>query len=384
MKHIISIVLAAVLVAAVYVSQFGIPHALKFGSGTSEQGEAVPSATAGRDGPPAGRRRGSGSTIVTLAKVEFKSYKDSFSAVGTGLAEKSVSLVSEVSGQIKDVMFDGTQTVEKGDVLIRLDDESERINVDIAKTKLETAEDSLERYRTLHQRNSGVVTAVTMKEAEAAVAVARSNLALAEVSLRERVIHSPIAGRLGLSDLEVGDFLANGTTIVDINNTETIRVTFELPERAINILSLDKKVKAETPAIRGRQFEGRIVAFDSQIDQTTRTVTVKAAIDNKDGQLWPGMTFTVTLVQESEPLASIPAIALTWTRDGTQIWVAKDGKVEPLPVVYRKREDDTIWIEGDVESGMDVVVDGVHKLRPGASITVASPEASSETTEGTE
>ena len=113
--------------------------------------------------------------------------------------------------------------------------------------------------------------------------------------------------------------------------------------------------------------------FDSQIDETTRTVTVKAAISNEEGQLWPGMTFTVSLVQESEPMASVPAIALTWTRDGTQVWVAEDNKVKPMPVVFRKREDDTIWIEGnDLKPGMDVVVDGVHKLRPGASIVVAS------------
>ncbi|WP_319530746.1 efflux RND transporter periplasmic adaptor subunit [uncultured Cohaesibacter sp.] len=118
------------------------------------------------------------------------------------------------------------------------------------------------------------------------MAVARGNLSLAEVTLRDPRNSQPRStGVWGLSDLEVGDFLANGTKIVDINNTETIRVTFELPERAINILSLDKEVRAETPALRGKQFEGHIVAFDSQIDEATRTVTVRAAISNEKGQL---------------------------------------------------------------------------------------------------
>jgi RND family efflux transporter MFP subunit len=212
------------------------------------------------------------------------------------------------------------------------------------------------------------VTATSMKEAESAAAVARGNLALAEKELSDRTIKSPIDGRLGLAEWEVGDFLSNGAKIVDINNTETILVTFELPERAMNLLELGREVYVTTPAINGKVFEGKIIAFDSTIDETTRTITVKAEIENGDGRLWPGMTFEVMLRQKTEPLAALPAMALTWTRDGTQVWLAEDGKVRAVPVIFRYRQDDTIWIEGDLKEGTKVVVEGVQKLRPGASI----------------
>ncbi len=369
MKHIMSLLIAAVLIVAAYIYQFGLPAGLaSLFADQSGQPTASRSPASGQSQGARPGGRNAGATYVTLADITYKPYEDTFSSIGTGVAKQSVSLVSEVSGQIKDVMFEGTPHVSKGDVLLQLEDTSERINVEIAEANLSKAEDTLERYSTLQSRNSGIVTATSMKEAESAAAVARGNLALAEKELADRTIKSPIDGRLGLAEWEVGDFLSNGAKIVDINNTETILVTFELPERAMNLLELDKEVYVTTPAINGKVFEGKIIAFDSTIDETTRTITVKAEIENGDGRLWPGMTFEVMLRQKTEPLAALPAMALTWTRDGTQVWLAEDGKVRAVPVIFRYRQDDTIWIEGDLKEGTKVVVEGVQKLRPGASI----------------
>jgi RND family efflux transporter MFP subunit len=364
-----SLLIAAVLIVTAYIYQFGLPAGLSsLFAGQSDQPTASGSPASGRSQGARPGGRNAGATYVTLADITYKPYEDTFSSIGTGVAKQSVSLVSEVSGQIKDVMFEGTPHVSKGDVLLQLEDTSERINVEIAEANLSKAEDTLERYSTLQSRNSGIVTATSMKEAESAAAVARGNLALAEKELSDRTIKSPIDGRLGLAEWEVGDFLSNGAKIVDINNTETILVTFELPERAMNLLELGREVYVTTPAINGKVFEGKIIAFDSTIDETTRTITVKAEIENGDGRLWPGMTFEVMLRQKTEPLAALPAMALTWTRDGTQVWLAEDGKVRAVPVIFRYRQDDTIWIEGDLKEGTKVVVEGVQKLRPGASI----------------
>ncbi len=394
MKHIISILIAAVLILAAYLYQFGLPAFLSSSdvltpqnstsqgqkSSASNAPSADPSArNAKRSSAPGRRRRGAEATFVTLADVEVEPYEDSYSSIGTGVAQQSVTLVSEVSGQIKEVLFDGTSRVSKGDELIKLEDESQRINVEIAQAQLSKALDSLERYQSLQKRNKDVVSEVTMKEAESAVAVAQGNLALARKSLADRTIKSPINGRLGLAEIEVGDFLSSGKEIVNINNTKTILVTFELPERAVNILALNKEIRASTPSTQGKVFAGKIVAFDSQIDDVTRTVTVKAAINNDDGLLWPGMTFTVRLVEESKAMPSIPSLSLTWTRDGTFVWIAEKGKVKTVPVIIRNRQDDTIWVSGDLKQGMKVVVDGVHKLRPGASIAVAGRTGQQET-----
>ncbi len=370
MKHIASLAVAAFVIAMAYFYQFGLPEFINV---TASTDSAVQTTAEKREQgrPQGGRRRVPGASYVTVTDVVYQPYTDSFSAIGTGKAQRNVSLVSEISGQIETVWFDGTQDVAKGDILIQLDDTSEQINVAIAQANLQKAQDNLERYQTLQKRNKGMVADVTLNEEKAAVAVARGNLALAEVTLRNRAIRSPIEGKLGLSDLEPGDFLANGARIVDINNTDTILVNFELPERAVSVLAKGKTVSITTPAKQGQIFEGKISAFDSVIDEITRTVTVKAELANKNGQLWPGMTFAVNLQEISVPLASLPALSMVWTREGTHVWVMENNKVQPLPVTFRKRIDDTVWVEGDLNPGMEIVVDGVQKLRPGATVSVA-------------
>lgn len=380
MKHLVSLAIALTLITSAYYYQFGLPSYAPFTHLSSVFASAEHSASDEKKASKAkrsssgngsgNRRRKRGATYVTVADVVIQPYVDRFSAIGTGLAQKSVSLVAEVSGQIREVRYTGTQSVLEGDVLIQLEDESERINVEIAQANLDKAEDSLERYLTLRERNENVVSAVIIKEEEAAVAVAKGNLALAKVSLKERAIRSPLDGKLGLSDWNAGDFLSNGATIADINNIDAILVTFELPERVIDILELNKKVQVTAPAKPGQVFEGTITAFDSVIDAQTRTITVKAAIENPEGKLWPGMTLIAGLTERSEPLVAIPAMALTWSRESTRVWVVKDGLVEPRKVTFRKRWNDTIWVESDLDEGMQVVVDGVQKLRPGASVSI--------------
>ncbi|PLW75770.1 efflux RND transporter periplasmic adaptor subunit [Cohaesibacter celericrescens] len=392
MKHLYSILIASILIAAAYLYQYGLPT---FESASLQvQGEQVPSSqpangqAATEPSSPApgaqlpakddGRPRPEPRIVsVTVAEVDFKPYEVTYSAIGTAEALQSVSVVSEVSGQIEKIHFDGTQSVSKGDVLIELESVTEQLNVEIAKANFTKAEESLKRYQLLRERNSGVVTDVTMTEQEATTSVARSNLALAEANLTERTILAPISGKLGLSDLQQGDYLADETAIVTINNTETILVTFSLPEKAIDILSIGKEIETSTPAKPGMVFKGKVTAFDSQIDESTRTVTVRAAIDNKDRLLWPGMTFSVSLFEESDPMAVIPSMALAWTREGTQVWLAEGDTVRPVPVTFRHRRDDTIWIEGDLQQGTQVVVDGVHKLRPGFQIAVVDGDSSS-------
>ncbi|PVB62383.1 efflux RND transporter periplasmic adaptor subunit [Labrenzia sp. 011] len=396
MKHLASFLAAAILIAGVYVYQFGLPSIAGLPGQTAgvsqetarsgaanAQGQPARRAAAGGPGTggpgPGGRGRAQGATYVTTAAVVMQPYADEYSAIGTGVAQKSVTLISEVSGQIRDVLFKGTPFVSKGDLLIQLDDTSERINVEIAKANLVKAQDSLERYQALQKVNSGVVPQVTIKEAEAALAIAKGNLALAEEAVKDLAIRAPIDGRLGLTEFETGDYLSSGSKIAEINNTDTILVNFELPERAISILKLGMPVRAITLSKPGQVFGGEITAFDSVIDEATRTITVRAEIDNPEGLLWPGMTFTIHLEEVSEPVASIPAMAMTWTREGTRVWVEDGGRVQPVPVVFRKRIDDTIWVEGDLKPGTKVVVDGVHKLRPGLQVLVAGPASGDNT-----
>lgn len=377
MKHLVTILLAVIFIATAFIYHFDVALLVRtFLMNNQDTVSDVTQNQQAHANQPAQRQSGqrgrpTTETFVSVAPVVYQSYTDSFTAVGTGVAQQSVSLVSEVSGQIEKVFFSGTPQVSKGDILIQLNDDNERVNVQIAAAALDKAEDTLERTLTLQARNSYVVSDMTIKEVKSNAVVAEGNLALAEIALEERSIRAPIDGKLGLNEWEVGDYLFNGAKIVEINNTAKILIEFELPERAVSILQLDKPVKATTATMQGQYFDGKIIEFDSVVDEITRTITIKAEIDNPKNELWPGMTFTVDLRETYKPFASVPAMAMVWTKAGTHIWVMNQGRVQPVPVIFHYRHNDTVWVSGALQEGARVVVDGVHKLRPGLKVSVA-------------
>lgn len=132
-----------------------------------------------------------------------------------------------------------------------------------------------------------------------------------------------------------------------------------------------------TASLPGRVFEGIVEGFERQIDSTTRTIKVRAMVDNAEGLMLPGMIFNVVLSRENAPLPSVPAVALTWSREGASVWVVEDGKAQTVSAAIRHRANDTVWLEADLKPGQQVVVEGVQKLREGAAVvTGGEPPAS--------
>ncbi|MGJ8612393.1 MAG: efflux RND transporter periplasmic adaptor subunit, partial [Octadecabacter sp.] len=227
------------------------------------------------------------------------------------------------------------------------------------------------RYEGLHNNGSSVVTDVALSEAEVALRLAQANVGLAEVALENRTIVAPISGRLGLSDINVGDQLSNGDVIVTIDDSTTLLAEFEVPERSIGLLAEGKAVSVLTPTYAGRVFEGSIVAFDSRLDSVTRSATVQAEIDNSEGLLLSGMTFTTRMFEETDPLPVLPSTAITWDRSGAGVWVATDGRTSRVPVTIRYRDGDRVWIETEAPVGSQIVVEGASKLRDGSQVQAA-------------
>ena len=261
--------------------------------------------------------------------------------------------------------------VEKGDILLRLDDRTERLSLDIAQANRDQAQATVTRFEGLHSNGSAVVTDVALYEAEIALRLAQTDVALAELALENRTIVAPISGRVGLSDVNVGDQLSGGDSIVTIDDSTTLLATFEVPERSIGLLAKGKPVSVSTPTYVGRIFEGSITAFDSRLDSITRSATVEAEIDNSEGLLLPGMTFATRMSEQSDPLPVVQSTAITWNRAGAGVWIVEDGKANRVPVAIRYRDGDRVWIETDAAVGAPIVTEGASKLRNGSQVTTA-------------
>jgi RND family efflux transporter MFP subunit len=308
--------------------------------------------------------------------LEQVPYEDSLRAIGSATAMRSVDVVSEGAGKVTAVFLPANGRVEEGDVLLELDDRVEALNVVAAQAALDQATETVTRYERLRSGGSSTVTDVTLSDARLAQRLAEAELGLAQIALEDLTIRAPISGRLGLSDIDVGDVISANSVITTIDETDALLVEFELPERAIAMLDRESTILASTPALRGKVFEGEITSYDSRIDSVTRSITVRAQIDNADEQLWPGMTFSVRLLHESDPLPMVPSTAITWSRAGSSIWVNDTGKAKSVPVTILYRVDQQVWIQADLPEGAMIVSEGAQKLREGAAIVDAGARPS--------
>ena len=380
MKKISVALLSLVVLAGAYAIAFGVPAqvAQLWGGAPSEQSDAAPRGGAGGPGGPGGGPGGPGgargqgrTTTVVLAPLEARAYTQELRTVGSAVSLRRAEVVATEAGEVVEAALQANKLVEKGDVLLRLDDRSERLALEIAEANRDQAQATVTRYQGLHQNGSAVVTDVALSEALVELRLAEANVGLAEVALENRTVVAPISGRLGLSDVQVGDQLSTGDTIVTVDDTTTLLATFEMPERSIGLLSEGKPVLVTTPTYTGRVFEGTITAFDSRLDSVTRSATVQAEIDNAEGLLLSGMTFAIRMNEDTDPLPMVPSTAITWDRSGAGIWVADEGQTARVPVTIRYRDGDQVWIETEAPVGAQIVTEGAAKLREGAQVTSA-------------
>ena len=370
MKNLIVALVSIGVLAGAYGIAFGVPAQVAQIWGGAQAEDAAPggAATEGRPRRPGGR---GGATTVVLSPLEERSYTLVLRTIGSAVSLQNADVIATEAGEVVETALRANADVEKGDILVQLDDRSQRLSLEIAEANRDQAQATVTRYAGLRGNGSAVVTDVALAEAEVALRLAEANVGLAEVALADRTVRAPISGRLGLSDVHVGDRLSTGDLIVTVDDSTTLLAEFEVPERAIRLLAEGKPVFVSTPTYAGRVFEGVITSFDSRLDSVTRTATVQAEIENADRMLLSGMTFAVRMTEDTDPMPVVPSTAITWDRSGAGIWIAEEGITRRVPVTIRYRDGDQVWIDTDAPLGVQVVTEGAAKLREGAQVATA-------------
>lgn len=374
-QKILTLLVAFTVLATAYYFTFGLPSPVSAMIGSTADAVGNGDKASAMSGPgqrpngPQGKASGGRTTAVVTTALVLQPYETVLNAIGTASAVRSIDVVSTASGTVIDTNLSANREVAAGDVLLRLDARTQTLNLDIAQANLDQTRDTVARYERIRAGGNSTVTDVTLSEARVQQRLAEAAVGLAQVALDDHVIRAPISGQLSLSSVEIGDVLTANSVIATLDQSEVLVVEFELPERAIGLLAKAKTVLASTAIFRGRVFQGDIVSFDSRIDSVTRSVTVKARIENPDKELWPGMTFAVRLIQESAPLPALPSTAITWSRTGSSVWVDEDGTAKQVPVTILYRRNDTVWVDAKIAVGTMVVTEGAQKLRKGARIS---------------
>ncbi len=321
-------------------------------------------------GPPAGPDRRPSDpdrrVAVVASRVTFVAERVRVKAVGTARALRSASLHPAAAGLVQAVNFAADARVEQGDVLLELDRATEELAVDLARVRLADAQRTFARLQRLSV--SGAAAQVSLDDA-------RTELRRAEVALADRFVLAPFVGRIGLTEIDVGDRIDPDTEIATLDDRSTLLIRFEVPEALHGRLGIGASVNVLPWLDAGEPVAGAVVDIDSRVSERTRTFVVRARIGNPDDRLRPGMSFRVSVDVDGHIRPEVPEVAIQWGGEGSYLWALTDGVARRVPAVIAQRQAGRILVHADLGEGDLVVVEGHHRMREGvqAEILPATP-----------
>lgn len=308
-------------------------------------------------------------TAVLVEPIQFARNDVVIRAIGTGDAVRSASIFPSVAGEVTAVNFTAGQQVSQGDVLLRLDDKHQRLAVRLAEVAVKEARRQVKRLAQLAP--SGVASVARLETAQTELESAKLRLAQAREDLADRAVLAPFDGVIGLSDIERGDRVSDTTRIATLDDRSKILVEFDLPEEYALRIKLGGPVTLRPWTSTVETFPGVIHAIDSRIDQDSRTLRVKARIDNPDGRLRPGTSFRVELAFKGATYPSVREVAVLWSRDGAYVWRVDEDRAEKVYARIVRRDKGRTLVDGPLKAGDEIVVEGVQGLRQGQPVKPA-------------
>ena len=317
---------------------------------------------------------------ITVAEAEHASWARGISAVGTARAVNGTQLTTEAAGIVTEIRFNSGDMVEKGDILLRLDDATDRAELQSLRAAAELARLELDRSKRLNQQGSISKAELDRSQSQADQATGALNAQQARVN--QKTIRAPFSGQLGIRQVDLGEYLSPGTPVVSLQQLDPVYVEFSLPEQRLASINLEMTIQAEVDAWPGEQFAGQITAMEPGINPGTRNFTIQATLDNPDHKLRAGMFARVNIdLGDAEELLAIPQTAVSYNPYGNAVFVVEDGEPdeagEPTLIVSRRfvrtgrTLGDMVAVTEGLEPGDRVATSGLLKLSNNAMVTIS-------------
>jgi membrane fusion protein (multidrug efflux system) len=303
---------------------------------------------------------------VVAVTLKRESFAQQMEAVGTARANEAVDITAKLSNRVTAIRFREGQQVKAGDVLVEFDGEQARAALAEAEAALSDSRSQFKRSRELYQTKA--LSEAQLDQLQATLKANEARVAGAQSQLNDTIIRAPFAGRVGLRNVSVGSFVSPGTVITTLDDTSTIKLDFSVPEVFLATLAEGLEVSARTAAYPDTEFKGKVSSIDSRLDPVSRSIVVRARIDNKDGRLKPGMFMTVKLLRADSLALMLPEEALVPEGNRKFVFVVRGGKAERVEVQTGRRRPGEVEIVSGLEEGDVVVTEGTQKIRDGAAV----------------
>jgi membrane fusion protein (multidrug efflux system) len=314
-------------------------------------------------------------TPIDVVDAVEREWPRSLEAIGSLRAVNGVQVSNEIAGVIESVAFESGQRVEAGDVLVRLDAETDEAALETREAEARLALQQFERFRDLIEQDA--VSRSEFDQARANYEAAEARVHEQQALLAKKTIRAPFSGVLGLRQVDLGQFIGVGTPIVGINMLDPIQVDFTLSERDFPRIAVGDRIEVEVAAYAGDRFEGEIIALDSSVVPESRTFRVRGRIDNDDLRLRPGMFANVHAYRgRTDRVVAVPRTAISYNTYGDFVFIVADGDsgpvVERRTVTTGRVRDGEVEVADGLEAGTTVVRAGLLRLRNGQRVRIVA------------
>jgi multidrug efflux system membrane fusion protein len=299
--------------------------------------------------------------------------------IGSITAVHQVTVNPEVAGRVTKIFFEPGTIVKAGDPLVQLNDAPDQGDLANYQAQARLAQISLQRSQAL--RRSDFASQETVDQNHSQLDQAKAEIDKTEAIIAQKLIRAPFSGRLGIRQIDVGQYLTAGAPIVTLTDLSMLYINFTLPATQRSEISVGQRVDITADAYPGRLFTAKITTIEPQISPDTRTIQVQATMPNPDDALLPGMFVNAAVVLPPQPdTIVVPETAVEYTLYGDSVYVihedGKDAKGVPIlkavrtPVKTGARWDGKVAILDGLKPGEQIVAAGQVKVQNGAQVAV--------------
>jgi membrane fusion protein (multidrug efflux system) len=332
--------------------------------------------------------------VQTVSTVDSKAdrWAPSVPAIGTLRAVAGVDIAPQVGGVIRSMNFDRGQDVAKGALLVQLDDSVEQADLSSNLATLKNADVTLERQKNLI--TGGNTAKATLDQAQATRDAAAAAAERSRALIAQKALIAPFAGRIGLRTGDIGQYIAPGFSVANLQQLDPIYVDFPQPEQNLAVLKVGARITVTVDAYPNRVFNGSIRAIDARVSSDTRNVLMRGEVPNPDKTLLPGMFANVTIsAGESRDVVTIPRTGVSFSLYGDTVFAVKPEApaagsaqaatppADQTMVIDRRvvkvgdaREDRVSILDG-LSAGEKIVSEGQLKLQPGMRVRIDNAAA---------
>ncbi len=317
---------------------------------------------------------------VTVAQARPDTWNRRIRAVGTLVAFQGVDITTEESGIVTAINFKSGDEVESGTLLIDLDNRTEMANLESARAQYES--DNSQYQRLLKLKDQSFVTKNDIDTQQSLVDIAEARINVAKTALSKKRIYAPFSGRLGIRQVDLGEYIAPGGVIVTLLSLDRLYLDFTLPESNFKDLVRDQLIDFKVRSYPERTFSARVETWNPQLDANTRNITIRAIVDNRERLLAPGMFADMQVrSRRQESVLTVPETSIFYNIYGQAVYILEkpeatendpdpDYRLAARQVEVAYRSEGVAGISSGIEAGDTVVTSGHLKLYPNLRVAI--------------